>query len=58
MVTVTIGIPTYNRPDWLRQAIRSALVQTVEDFRVLVSDNASDEETRMVVESFDDERID
>ena len=56
-MTVTVGIPTYNRPHWLRQSIRSVLAQTVSDFRLLISDNASDDSTREVVASFHDERI-
>ena len=55
---VTIGIPTYNRPALLREAIASALAQSYDDIRVLVSDNASSNETREVVEQFDDPRLD
>jgi glycosyltransferase involved in cell wall biosynthesis len=54
---VTVGIPTYNRPEWLRQSIESVLGQTMGDFRLVISDNASAPSTRDVVESFADERI-
>jgi glycosyltransferase involved in cell wall biosynthesis len=54
---VTVGIPTYNRPEWLRQCIASVLSQSYRDFRVLVSDNASDRSTAEVVATFDDPRI-
>ena len=54
---VTIGIPTYNRPALLKEAIASALAQSYDDIRVLVSDNASSRETRAVVELFDDPRL-
>jgi glycosyltransferase involved in cell wall biosynthesis len=57
-VNVTVGIPTYNRARWLRESMRSVLSQTFEDFRLLVCDNASDDETREVVTSFRDPRID
>ena len=57
-MTVTIGIPTYNRPEWLRQSMQSVLNQSVRDFRLLVADNASDEATREVVASFRDDRVD
>ena len=55
---LTVGIPTYNRSGLLREAIESVLAQTFTDFRLIVSDNASDDDTPEVVRSFDDERID
>jgi len=39
---VTVGIPTFNRANLLREAIDSVLSQTHRDFRLIVSDNASD----------------
>jgi glycosyl transferase family 2 len=54
---VTVFIPTYNRAILLPHAIRSVLEQTFEDLRLLVSDNASEDETPDVVASFDDPRI-
>ena len=54
---ITIGIPTYNRSGFLRQSIQSVLAQTYRNFRLIVSDNASTDDTAEVVESFDDPRI-
>jgi glycosyltransferase involved in cell wall biosynthesis len=54
---VTVGIPTYNRAEWLRESITSVLTQSYRDFRLLISDNASDDATDEVVASFDDSRI-
>ncbi len=54
---VTVGIPTRNRPEWLREAMQSVLDQTYSSFRLLIADNASTDETREVVESFGDDRI-
>jgi glycosyltransferase involved in cell wall biosynthesis len=54
---VTVGIPTYNRSELLRGAIESVLGQTFTSFRLLVSDNASEDDTPEVVRSFGDERI-
>src|SRR5687767_5658396 len=54
---VTIFIPTYNRAHWLGQSIESALAQTYPDFELIVSDNASTDETRDVVAAFDDPRL-
>jgi hypothetical protein len=52
---VSICIPTYSRPEYLRQAIDSVLRQTFADIEVVVSDDAGDAEH--VVRSFDDARV-
>jgi glycosyltransferase involved in cell wall biosynthesis len=57
-VKVTVGIPTFNRAAWLRESIESVLAQTFTSFRLIVGDNASDDDTEDVVRSFGDERID
>lgn len=49
---VTVVIPTYQRPRLLRRAVESVLAQTFRDFRVLVCDNASGDETAEVVHKF------
>lgn len=36
---VTVIIPAYNRPDDLRQALKSLEIQTEKDFKVIVSDD-------------------
>lgn len=56
-VKLTVGIPTYNRAGWLRESIESVLAQGFTDFRLVVADNASDDDTPQVVRSFDDPRI-
>jgi len=53
----TIGIPTYNRAALLGPTIEAALSQSFEDFELLISDNASVDETRSVVAQFKDPRI-
>ena len=58
LAAVTVGIPTYNRAASLRETIASVLTQSYPDFRVVVSDNASEDETPDVVASFADPRID
>lgn len=53
----SIAIPVYNRPDYLKQAIRSALGQTASDFEIVVSDDCSTEDLYSVATSFGDPRI-
>jgi hypothetical protein len=54
---VTVGIPTRNRARLLRGSIESVLGQKYCRFTLVVSDNASDDDTRSVVASFRDPRI-
>ena len=52
MSCLTVIIPAYNRPNDLRQALRSLQTQTEQDFRVLVSDDAGEIDLRLVCEEF------
>jgi hypothetical protein len=54
---VAVCIPTRNRAGYVRHAIESALDQTYGDFVLVVSDNASTDDTAGVVASLDDPRI-
>jgi glycosyltransferase involved in cell wall biosynthesis len=55
--SITVGIPTFNRAGLLREAIESVLGQTYRNFRLIVSDNASTDETQEVVASESDARL-
>jgi glycosyltransferase involved in cell wall biosynthesis len=55
--TVSIVVPTYNRPDLVRRAVRSVLEQTYSEIECIVVDDGPSEETRAAVESFDDDRV-
>ena len=57
MPAVSVVMPTHNRADLIGEAIRSALAQTFRDFDVHVIDNGSTDDTKEVVESFGDERL-
>lgn len=57
MPKVSVCIPTYNNADTLAQAIESALNQSFEVYEVIITDNASNDNTEQVVNSFDDGRI-
>lgn len=52
---VSICIPAYARPDYLRAAIESVLAQTFSDLEVIVSDDSGDGED--VARSFGDARV-
>ncbi|MCK9581411.1 MAG: glycosyltransferase [Methanoregula sp.] len=57
MKKVTIAIPTYNRPEYLPQAIKSVLNQTCQDFEIIVFDSGSDYDVQKLISAFDDSRI-
>lgn len=50
-------VPTHNRADFLREALASAVEQSVQDLSIVVADNASADDTADVVSSFSDPRI-
>jgi len=49
---VTIGIPTYNRSKYLKEAIESALNQTYPNIEIIVSDNASTDDTQEMMKQY------
>jgi glycosyltransferase involved in cell wall biosynthesis len=55
--TVTVCIPTYNRAGLLRTSLQSVLWQSLRDVEVIVSDNASTDDTEEVVRSLRDPRV-
>lgn len=61
MTKVFVGIPTKDRPHFLRETVQSVLAQTFTDFRVIVSDNRSRPEVSREIEAFvrslDDPRV-
>lgn len=54
---VSVVIPTYNRPEYLKQAIASAVNQTYRNLEIIVSDNCSPENPQSIIDSFQDPRI-
>ncbi|WP_161512703.1 glycosyltransferase family 2 protein [Actinomyces howellii] len=54
---VTVAIATRDRAGLLRETLASVLLQTVEDFEVVVVDDGSQDSIRDVVESFADPRL-
>lgn len=57
MARVTVLMPTYNVAPWVEEAIQSVLNQTYRDFKLLVVDDASTDDTLDRVRAIDDPRI-
>ena len=55
--TVTVCIPTYNRRQLLSCSLRSVLDQDFDDLEIIVSDNASNDDTGDFVASIGDPRV-
>ncbi len=49
---IQVYILTYNRPEYLTQAIQSVLNQSYDNFSVIVSDNSTNDETEKQLQSF------
>ncbi len=54
---VSVVIPTYNRSDYLRDAIASALSQTYTNIEVIVTDDCSPNSPKDLVKAFHDPRL-
>lgn len=54
----TVLMAVYNGAPYLRTAIDSMLQQTYQDFRFLIVDDGSTDDTRAIARSYDDRRID
>lgn len=55
--TVSVIMATYNHADFVKQAIDSVLAQEGVDFEFLIADDGSADQTREVVASIKDKRI-
>jgi glycosyltransferase involved in cell wall biosynthesis len=50
--TVTVGMPVYNGSNHIREAIESVVNQTLQDYELLISDNASTDDTESICEDY------
>lgn len=57
MEKYTVIIPTRDRAETLSATIRTCLRQTYPNFEIIVSDNCSEDNTKDIVQSFNDQRI-
>lgn len=53
----TIALPVRNGAVYIYQCIQSILSQTIQDFELIILENASTDNTLEVIQSFDDNRI-
>ena len=49
---VSIIIPTYNRPEWFKIALDSAIEQTYRNFEIFITDNSKNERTKNLMQSY------
>ena len=54
---VSVVVKSFNHEEYIRHCIQSVLNQTFQDFELIVTDDASTDDTVAVVESFADDRI-
>lgn len=54
---ISVIIPTYNRPAYLKEAIASVLSQTYTNLEVIVSDDCSSQSPASIIDSFQDPRL-
>ena len=56
-VRVSICIPSYNAANYIGETIASVLSSTYHNVEIIVSDDASTDNTREAVQRFEDKRI-
>jgi glycosyltransferase involved in cell wall biosynthesis len=57
MALVTVVVPTYDRIDYLTQALNSLVQQTFKDFVVVIADDCGPNDLRPIVDSLHDDRF-
>ncbi len=57
MPTVTVIIPSYNRTQFLKEAIGSVLAQDFRDFELIVVDDGSTDDTLQLLDSYPEIRV-
>ncbi len=57
MPTVSVIIPSYNHEKFVAEAIQSVLSQTYQDFEIIITDDASSDQSVNAIKQFTDPRI-
>jgi hypothetical protein len=52
MAVVTVGVPVYNGENYLAETLTSLLAQSLKEFSIVISDNASTDRTSEICRSF------
>ncbi len=55
--SVSILIVTFNAEKYIKKTLQSCLSQTYQNYEILILDNNSGDDTCIIVESFDDEKV-
>lgn len=55
--TISVIMPTYNADKYLRESIESILGQTYTDFEFIIINDGSTDQTKQIIESYQDPRI-
>ncbi len=50
-IDISVIISTYNNPEWLQKVLWSFEVQSFRDFEVVIADDGSNEETKLLVDA-------
>jgi glycosyltransferase involved in cell wall biosynthesis len=53
---VSVILPTYNRPKWLEESVRSVLGQTFQDYEIIIV-NDGGEDVSQIIQGFNDKRL-
>jgi glycosyltransferase involved in cell wall biosynthesis len=48
---VSVCIPCYNQPQFIKQAVESVLMQSYENIEIIISDDSENDDTKKVIES-------
>ncbi|WP_279135588.1 glycosyltransferase [Parabacteroides johnsonii] len=56
-VQVSVIMPVYNMAEFVKEAVESILWQTFSDIEFIIIDDASDDSTSMIINSYQDDRI-
>ncbi|TGC08027.1 glycosyltransferase family 2 protein [Methanolobus halotolerans] len=57
MPLVSVVIPLYNKQLYIKRAIESVLIQTTQDFEIIVVDDGSTDKSAEIVQNINDRRI-
>lgn len=56
-IKVSVLIPCYNRPDFLKKALDSILEQSFQEFEIIIADDSTNEDCLNLLKQYNDTRI-